>query len=394
MIPGLDGLRAVAILLVFFLHADYVYVGWVGVQLFFVLSGFLITSILLRMKESESAKDYFKKFYGRRFLRIFPLYYFYLALMFVITAVLIHIGYRTNYMQLFQKQIPYALVYGYNLYNASASYSGESRLIGHLWSLSTEEQFYIIWPLILFLVPKKNLNNLLLVTVVMGVLFRLGITALFKFGGASFLYANMGVVIYVLPFSQVDAFAFGAMITQFKFPKARQQFFFLLALLPVVGLVTQFHSTGGLDTPSTLGFSFPLTKDLKPIWGYLYLDYLFALLVYLVVKEKMFLRLLESKIMRYLGKISYGLYVYHYATIWFAARIRDIGIQESMTKPATLIISAVITLLLASISHRFLEKPILDMKDRFLPSRISAEEKPQPDPSHLMIDRRLTQDVK
>ena len=75
MIPGLDGIRAIAILLVFFLHADYVYIGWVGVQLFFVLSGFLITNILLRMKETESGKDFFKKFYGRRFLRIFPLYY-------------------------------------------------------------------------------------------------------------------------------------------------------------------------------------------------------------------------------------------------------------------------------------------------------------------------------
>jgi hypothetical protein len=71
MIPGLDGIRAIAFLLVFSLHTDYIYIGWVGVQLFFVLSGFLITNILLRMKDSLSAGDYFKKFYGRRFLLIF-----------------------------------------------------------------------------------------------------------------------------------------------------------------------------------------------------------------------------------------------------------------------------------------------------------------------------------
>ena len=365
MIPGLDGLRAVAILLVFFLHADYVYIGWIGVQLFFVLSGFLITNILLKMKETESAGNYFKKFYGRRFLRIFPVYYFYLALMFAITAVLIHIDYHKTYMELFQKQAPYALAYAYNLFNASTAYSAESRLIGHFWSLSTEEQFYIFWPLILLLTPKKRLKKLFIAGVLFGPLFRLGITALYKFNQASFLYSKMGVVIYVLPFSQVDAFALGAMITQFKFPKAKLQFFTLLALLPVVGLATQYYSTGALDTPSALGFLFPLQYNLKQVWGYFYLNYLFALLIYLVVRERMFLRVLETKAMRYIGKISYGLYVYHYATIWFVARIRDFGLQESIAKPLTLILSAAITFLLASLSYKYLEKPILDLKDRF-----------------------------
>jgi len=79
-IKGLDGLRAVAFLLVFFFHAHFGYFGWVGVQLFFVLSGFLITGILLDMKHSLPMAGYFIKFYGRRFLRIFPLYYLYLFL--------------------------------------------------------------------------------------------------------------------------------------------------------------------------------------------------------------------------------------------------------------------------------------------------------------------------
>jgi peptidoglycan/LPS O-acetylase OafA/YrhL len=370
MIPGLDGLRAVAILLVFFLHADYVYIGWVGVQLFFVLSGFLITNILLRMKESESAKDYFKKFYGRRFLRIFPVYYFYLAVMFAIASVLIYLDYHKSYMQLFQGQVPYAIAYVYNLFNASHTYSGESRLIGHMWSLSTEEQFYIFWPLILFLTPKKNLKKLLLAAVFVGPLFRLGITLLYRFTEVSFLYSKMGIVIYVLPFSQIDAFALGAMITQFKFPKARLQFFVLLVLLPVAGLVTQYYSTGALDTYSALGYLFPLQFDgLKQVWGYFGLNYLFALLIYLVVKEKMFLRVLESKAMRYIGKISYGLYIYHYAVIWFVARIRDFGLQESVAKPLTLVISAAVTFLLASASYKYLEKPILDLKERYFPLR-------------------------
>ena len=73
MIPGLDGLRAIAFLLVFLCHTSYLQVGWVGVLLFFVLSGFLIGGILLKNKNST---NYFKTFYIRRTLRIFPLYYF------------------------------------------------------------------------------------------------------------------------------------------------------------------------------------------------------------------------------------------------------------------------------------------------------------------------------
>src|SRR5215216_2425986 len=94
MIPGLDGLRAIAFLLVFALHTEYLQVGWVGVSLFFVLSGFLITGILLDMKKTLAAKDYFFKFYGRRFLRIFPLYYFYLTVVALLTTWLISIPYR------------------------------------------------------------------------------------------------------------------------------------------------------------------------------------------------------------------------------------------------------------------------------------------------------------
>ena len=86
MIPGLDGLRAIAFILVFGIHTDYLGFGWTGVQLFFVLSGFLITGILLDMKADLPSKGYFVKFYGRRFLRIFPLYYFYLFAMWAVTA--------------------------------------------------------------------------------------------------------------------------------------------------------------------------------------------------------------------------------------------------------------------------------------------------------------------
>jgi peptidoglycan/LPS O-acetylase OafA/YrhL len=367
MIPGLDGIRALAFLLVFSLHTDYIYIGWVGVQLFFVLSGFLITNILLRMKETLGAGDFFKKFYGRRFLRIFPLYYLYLLIMFIVTAVLISYEYRINYMQLFQDQLPYALAYVYNFFNASSAYNGESWLVGHLWSLSVEEQFYIIWPLLIFLTPRKHLKKLFIAAILAGPLFRLAISFLYKYYGVPFLYSDYSVAIYVLPFSQLDAFGLGAFISRFEIPKARLQFFALLLLLPIIGFATTYWSTGEWGASTALGFRYPLGKDLKQVWGYIYLNYTCALLIYLVVKEKFLVRILDHKFISYLGKISYGLYVYHFAIVWFVRRIRDLNISESVAKPLTLVISAVLVYFVASLSYKYFEKPILDLKDRFFP---------------------------
>src|SRR5574342_405535 len=174
MIPGLDGLRAIAFLLVFALHTDYLQVGWVGVQFFFVLSGFLITGILLDMKKSLQPREYFAKFYGRRFLRIFPLYYFYLLLMSGIAIWLISIAYRPNYMKLFLDQVRYAVFYVYDFFFAT-NIVKNSHFLDHFWSLSVEEQFYIFWPLLILLVPEKSLKKLFLGFVILGPLLRLAL---------------------------------------------------------------------------------------------------------------------------------------------------------------------------------------------------------------------------
>jgi peptidoglycan/LPS O-acetylase OafA/YrhL len=369
MIPGLDGIRAIAFLLVFTLHTDYLYIGWVGVQLFFVLSGFLITNILLRMKETLGAGDYFKKFYGRRFLRIFPLYYLYLFIIFIVTMIVIYYGYRVTYMERTQAQFPYALAYLYNFFNASSAYDGESWLIGHLWSLSVEEQFYLLWPLLILLTPKRHLKKLFIAAIIAGPLFRAGISFLYKYYDVPFMFADYSVVTYVLPFSHLDAFGLGAFISRFEIPKARWQFFAMLLLLPVIGFATTYWSTGSLGDYTALGFRYPLAKDMKQVWGYLYLNYTCALFIYIVVKEKFLVGLLDKPFISYLGKISYGLYVYHFGIVWFVRRIRDLNISEPIAKPLTFVISAVLVYFVASISYKYFEKPILDLKDRWFPLR-------------------------
>lgn len=375
MISGLDGLRAIAFLLVFALHTDYLQVGWIGVQFFFVLSGFLITGILLDMKKSLPAKDYFSKFYGRRFLRIFPLYYFYLLLMSGVAIWLIAVAYRPNYMKLFLDQVQYAVFYVYDFFFAT-NIARNSHFLDHFWSLSVEEQFYIFWPLLILLVPEKALKKLFLSFIVLGPLFRLAFLLIHRSGEFRFLAGPVEWFIYPLPFSHIDAFAFGAYLSRYSIPKAKGQFFLLLGLLPLIGYASQYLATGEIGPISAFGFPIFLGNAYQYIWGYSLLNYFFAIALYVVAREGMFVRFLDWKPMQYLGKISYGMYVYHFPVIWFSGRIRDFGAPESAAKMLTALIAFALTLLVASASYHWMERPLLNLKDRFFSLKRSEEPKP------------------
>ena len=375
MIPGLDGLRAIAFLLVFALHTDYLHVGWIGVQFFFVLSGFLITGILLDMKKSLPPRQYFSKFYGRRFLRIFPLYYFYLLLMTGVAIWLISIAYRPNYMKLFLDQARYAVFYVYDFFFAT-KFAVNSHFLDHFWSLSVEEQFYIFWPMLILLIPEKALKKLFLSFIVLGPLFRLAFLLIYQSGELRFLANPVEWFIYPLPFSHIDAFAFGAYISRYPIPKAKKQFFLLLVLLPIIGYGTQYFATGGIGKLSAFGFPIFLGNAYQFIWGYSLLNYFFAVTICTVAMEGLFLRFLDWKPMQYLGKISYGLYVYHFPVIWFVGRVRDLGLPEPTAKALTALISFVATLLIASASYHLMEKPLLNLKDRFFSLKQSDKKNP------------------
>lgn len=369
MIPGLDGLRAIAFFLVFLCHTNYLNVGWIGVVLFFVLSGFLITGILIDMKENLSSKAFFIKFYGRRFLRIFPLYYFYLFLTLGVTFGLYSIGYRQNRMIEYFDQLPYALTYIYNFFTASVLYKGSSYFINHFWSLSVEEQFYVFWPVIILLTPKTAYKKLFIASIVMGPVFRMGLSYLYNHNTFSFLGSNPAAGIYALPFSHIDAFGFGAFISQYRIPRARQQFWILLFSIPVIGFVTQYIATGDLGPLTGLGFPLPIANGYKQVWGYSLLNYFFAVTIYAVARDGLFNRFLELSWMRYMGKISYGLYVYHFSLIFFAGRLQDlITLSYAQSQFLTAVVAFAATLLLASLSFKYIEKPILDLKDKYFSS--------------------------
>ena len=373
MIPGLDGLRGIAFLLVFGIHTEYLGFGWTGVQLFFVLSGFLITGILLDMKATLPTGGYFKKFYGRRFLRIFPLYYFYLFLMWMVTSWLSTLPYRKNYMHAFQAQLPYALAYIYDFFYASSAFE-HHRFLEHFWSLSVEEQFYVFWPLLLFLVPEKYLKKLFLTLIVSGPIIRVALFFAFKYHLIWWFRDEIPWGIYAFPLSHVDAFAFGAYISRFTLPKAKGQFFALLFAVPVIGFAAQYAATGSFGPWQDLGYPFSMPKAYQFIWGYSLLNYCFAVTIYAVAREGLFNRWLENRGLKYLGKISYGMYVYHVTVIWFTARSQDvIPIEWETAKVLTVIVGLPVTFAIAHLSYTFLEKPLLNLKDKYFALRPARE---------------------
>ncbi|MBI5814878.1 MAG: acyltransferase [Nitrospinae bacterium] len=156
----MDSFRFFAFLAVFLFHAGYLECGYLGVQAFFVLSGFLLTPILLDMKASLDRGQYFRNFYGRRVLRIFPLYYACLvaAALVLLSAWQLPALRQTPGVASSLAELPYLFTYTSDFYQAAHSgLRHTSPLFTHFWSLAVEEQFYLVWPFFLWLVPARRL---------------------------------------------------------------------------------------------------------------------------------------------------------------------------------------------------------------------------------------------
>jgi len=200
--PELDSLRGIAILLVLLHHFTLgsggartaMHLGWIGVDLFFVLSGFLITSILL---EAKGGRGYFRRFYARRTLRIFPLYYAFLAAVFLLVPHL-----PLNAAHAAKAASVEGREWTYWLYLGNFEIAGADRfphaVLGVTWTLAVEEQFYVVWPLVVALLSRRALAGFCAVLFLAAPLCRLAVA------DGSYLPA------YVLPFCRMDALAAGA----------------------------------------------------------------------------------------------------------------------------------------------------------------------------------------
>jgi peptidoglycan/LPS O-acetylase OafA/YrhL len=339
---------------------------------------FLITGILIDMKARLAGSAYFIKFYGRRFLRIFPLYYFYLLVMTLAVKWMDSIGFMPKYMELFHDQVPYAVTYVYNFYSASAYLQQYTNFLTHFWSLAVEEQFYLLWPLLILLVPQKKYKGVFILIVVLSALFRGWVLLWDASAIPVFFTKDLPIIINVLPFSHLDAFALGALLTVTGLARAREQVLAILVGLPLLGILVDWAALGNLEISTSFGYPIFLRLGYKAFWGYTALNYLFTILIYGVARQGWFVRVLESRPMAYLGKISYGLYVYHFPIQWFVTVPFGISVAAPFSL-FTLLISLGLTVAVASLSYHFLERPLIDLKDRFFPvsaTRLEADPGP------------------
>jgi peptidoglycan/LPS O-acetylase OafA/YrhL len=363
-IPALDGIRGIAILAVILHHCRFLLnpafrfeyfvvklleLGWCGVVLFFVLSGFLITGILL---DSRTSAHYFSTFYLRRFLRIFPLYYGYLALAFVglpIFYSLIGGGYPLAHTS------PWWYI-GYVQNFRPNTIIGDP-FLAHLWSLAVEEQFYLVWPLLILIVRPGTLPWICSALIPLSLLIRL------HYAGRT---GDLDAFVNTFTPASLDALASGALVAlAVRSPVWRRR----AALLARPFMVACFiwfcilgWRAGGLFEYQT-----PIQT-----WGITALTLLFAGVIFVAATSGGggVAALFQLKALRFTGKISYGLYVLHplvmaALTPVFAAVPTTVALIDLALNSEKLLLVLLSSIAVAAASWFYFEKPILGLKNRF-----------------------------
>ncbi len=351
-LPGLNGIRAFAALSVLFSHSilalksfniNYAVFGLTadgspkgyklaehGVTIFFVLSGFLIT-YLLQLEIKKTRQINIKKFYIRRVLRIWPLYYLYF---FIVCIVIYYLKDFTNfktgfYYIFFAANIPFIGSFG-------------MPLLHHFWSIAVEEQFYLFWPLIMKF--KKNLKIYLIVFILIYNIIRVGVWYFYPFTKIStFLMVNrfdcmiigaIGSILY-LERNVVFCKIFCNKILQYVVI-----IFFILLILNI------YHFNTIIDT-----FIVAISA-----------------LVLIIGQINLKARVvnLNKNILDYLGKLSYGIYVYHPLIIYLLSFfISDLNFNIYIKIFIVIASILIITVLVSHISYNFFEKKFIKLKDNF-----------------------------
>ena len=358
-VRALDGLRGVAVLLVIMLHFGYVNVGWVGVQFFFVLSGYLITQILLADRDRPFGA-YLRRFYTRRVLRIFPLYYGYLLALAAAGAV-------GGAPELFGRYAPWLFTYTYN-YTRLASDWGHSPFITHFWSLAVEEQFYLVWPFVVYVLPPRALRALVLTVLAAAPLGRLWLGA--YLGGHGHDPAAAGDALYWFTPCQIDAFAAGAAIPVLGLTErwaGRTRLVRGLALFWLAAGLAQWfflRAAGTRLPPTSLGFACPLQANFQHVWGYTLLNVAAAACILLLLRRDPWVRPMEAEGLVAVGRISYGMYVLH----WPVLAAFQAALSWEIRSPRGLAIFALYLVTLYGVcwvSYRGFESRFLAWKDRW-----------------------------
>jgi len=375
-IPELDGLRAVGILAVIMVHWNplghhynevlpfvtrFPRLGWVGVDLFFTISGFLITGILLSTKGKEG---YFKNFMARRALRIFPVYYLLLFLVWVVFPLL-----PDFYEYVFSSDTPIGVV-SYWLYfsNIMMGYGpAKHELLQITWSLSIEEQFYLVFPLFVYRYTPRTLAKIAIGILIAGPILR---------AFCLFYLGNSANSIQFLTPLKLDSICYGILLRIWlesmsvdQFRKYQKLAVRLLPLIPL-GLLAMLYLQ---ESQTADGKRLVGQNPWNIVIGFSFLGFGSALLILASLGEnkKFWLnRFLTQKYMINIGIISYGIYLYH-ETVEVMLSDYLVGVL-GFEEPSLIMkfcffipVSFVLTMTIATLSWRYFEKPILQYKKLF-----------------------------
>ena len=310
-IPALDGLRGIAILLVVLFHvllhlqwesatagsiAKALGFGWLGVDIFFVLSGFLITGILLDTRHTARR---FKNFYARRFLRIIPVYYLMLAVIFVMLPIVV--PFDTDGLRKIQANQGWMWTHMTNLgfvWHRKVWASSDWLALDHLWSLAVEEQFYLAWPLVVYFFRSRTVMWIATACLIFSTALRAVIWLLDMRNGA----------IYFPTPCRLDGLALGAIIAIFwrggVDPTILNRKFGFIAVVAIGLLGALIWWRGGLE----------FTDSPTAVFAPLLINVLTACTIIFVIGGGIsgrFLTLLTHPALTTVGKYSYGLYLFH-----------------------------------------------------------------------------------
>ena len=353
--PEIDGLRAIAVIsvIIYHLNENWLSGGFLGVDIFFVISGFLITGIIITEIQQNSFS--LKQFYTRRIKRIYPAFITVMALVsFIASAIFIY-----NDFNKLRKTIELAIAFLSNFYlGLTQGYfdlSANENPVLHIWSLAVEEQYYLIFPLILILAYKKFRE--------IKVLFIITLILFFILLATSFIPANF----YKEVLHQPNIYY----LSNLRFPE-----------LLVGSLLAIYHNLSNkvqlskqvnnilaiLSTLLLFSCLFLMNNDIAFIPGVtLILPCIFTALIIHATSQNNIVKLcLSNKAIVFIGKISYSLYLYHWIFIAFAYYITG----EKQINNQSIAIVIVLTIIFSVLSYYLIEQPIrkskLNFKQSFL----------------------------
>ncbi|HHA1787177.1 TPA: acyltransferase family protein [Enterobacter ludwigii] len=338
--PDIDGLRAVAILSVVIFHAfpELLAGGFVGVDIFFVISGYLITTILLTNKDRFS----FIEFYARRIKRIFPSLLTVLLVTFIAGWVLLL---KSEFLQLNTHITAGSLFYSnFQLLNEINYFDAksETKPLLHLWSLAIEEQFYIFWPLIIWASFKSKLNPIFVIVIISAWSFYTNITL---------TYTDKMSAFY-LPQSRVwELLAGGALALVALYLKDRKEKYLKPGRLVYLISANIFSACGfGL-----LAYSFfNITKE-SAFPGYLAVMPVSGVVLVIAAGQRAILNraILSNKLAIWFGLISFPLYLWHWPILSFISILTDNGASDTVK-----IVAVVASVIMSWMTFKFIELPI------------------------------------